>query len=405
MLEIRGKYNTAKVYTDNIEQSAVGQVMAMCNLEAYKDSQIRIMPDVHVAKGCTVGTTMTLTNTAIPNMVGVDIGCGVLAIKLKEKRIDFPAFDSIIRKHVHGKDTTDWFNSDSLKCKTRGAGIREQEANFSLGTLGGGNHFIELAQDQETMDIWLVIHTGSRHLGAEVCNFYQNEAYKELKFIANGGNKATKTKEIIDRLKSEGKQNEIEKEIKKFQDSYFEIEPDIPYALCHCTGSLFDDYIHDMKVVQEYASQNRAIIAKTILKKAKLHEVERFETVHNYIDTDNLILRKGAVSAQAGEKLIIPINMRDGSLICIGKGNADWNYSAPHGAGRLMSRADAKEGLSVSEFKKTMKQAGVYTTCVGQETLDESPMAYKPIDEIKANIDETAEIKAWLKTIYNFKAS
>lgn len=408
MIELNGKYNTAKVYIDTLDNPTMSQIITMCNQEKFKDSQIRIMPDCHAGTGCTVGTTMTIKDAVIPNLVGVDIGCGMLAVKLKEKRIDLPAFDSIVRKNipsggsVHDSPRMTGPDLEELRCYGK-AKIRETLAYCSIGTLGGGNHFIELDKDSNG-DIWLVIHTGSRHLGIEVCGYYQKTAYEVIKFIVNNGNLKTKTQELIEQMKSEGRHTEISKEIKKFKEHYTEINPDVPYELAYCTGQLLEDYLHDMSIVQKFASANRAQIAKILIKQAKLHEVERFETVHNYIDIDNRILRKGAVSAQQGEKLLIPINMRDGSLICIGKGNPDWNYSAPHGMGRKFSRSEAKQNIALSEFKKTMKEAGIYSTSVSLDTIDESPMVYKDSSEVINNMKESVDILEIIKPIYNFKA-
>lgn len=410
-IELKGKFNTAKVYTDVIDNATISQVLSILNLEVYKDNTIRIMPDCCAGVGCVVGTTMTISDALTPNLVGVDIGCGMLAIKLKEKRIDLPKFDSILRKVVPSGgsvfDTPSSMDSDVeyLRCIKHKAPIKVGLAYCSLGTLGGGNHFIELDKDEETDDIWLVIHTGSRHLGIEVCNHYQKAAYDELKLIVNKGGLASRQAELIEQLKKEGKKSKVEDELKRLKRDYREIAPDVPYELAYCKGGLLEDYLHDMKIVQAHASHNRATIAKNLLKAAKLHEVERFETIHNYIDVDNMILRKGAVSAQDGETLIIPINMRDGSLICKGKGNVDWNYSAPHGAGRLYSRSEAKARFSLSEYKKTMESAGIYTTSVNKGTLDECPMAYKDLESIVDNIGDTVEVVKLIKPIYNFKAS
>lgn len=411
MIELNGKHNTCKVFTDNIDSVTIGQLTALLNQESVEGNQIRIMSDCHSGKGSVIGTTMTLTNRkVIPNIVGVDIGCGMLAVKLKEKRIDLPKLDSVIRKYIPSGGEV---NQDDKKSKTTldigdlrcfgksGARIRGMLAYQSVGTLGGGNHFIELDKDSEG-NIWLVIHTGSRHLGLEVCDYYQEEAYRRIKDKVNGGAKKAKIDELITRLKEEGRHKEISKEIDKFNKNYKEINPSVPFELAYCEDDLFDDYIHDMKMVQEHASCNRAEIARIIMKEMKLHEVDRFETIHNYIDTENMILRKGSVSAQAGERLLIPINMRDGSLICVGKGNPDWNYSAPHGSGRLMSRSEAKEKVSMTEYKDSMK--GIYTTSVNKGTIDESPMAYKPMQEIINNIQDTVEIIDIIKPIYNFKA-
>lgn len=408
---IQGKYADAKIFTENVESAALSQMMTLLNQPFVNGSQIRFMPDTHAGAGCVIGTTMTLTDKIVPNLVGVDIGCGCLMIKLKEKRIDLPAFDSIVRKYVpYGGDVHDDENSDrtslvveNLRCyKKQGARIRPDLAYKSVGTLGGGNHFIELDRDKDD-NVWLVIHTGSRHLGIEICNYYQNAGYQILKDRANGGTRQEKRDAFIAQLKAEGRHSEIDKACKAWEKNYQEKNPSIPYELAYIEGQLFEDYIHDMDMVQKHAACNRAEIARVILKNAKLHEVERFETIHNYIDVENMILRKGSVSAQNGERLLIPINMRDGSLICVGKGNPDWNYSAPHGAGRLMSRSAAKESISISDFKEAM--SGIYTTCVNHGTIDESPMAYKPMDEIVENIADTVEIVDIIKPIYNFKAS
>lgn len=412
MFEIKGSCNTAKIYTDSVDNSTYSQIQTLCNSEAFRDSQIRIMPDCHAGIGCVIGTTMTLVDKVTPNIVGIDIGCGMLAIKLKEKRINLPEFDSVIRTYIgSGRDKakvkTVSFNDElsDLRCLKvkKNQPIRLQYAHDSLGTLGGGNHFIELDRDSED-NIWLVIHTGSRHLGIEVCNWYQNQAWLNLKFKANNGNKATHQEALIAELKSQGRFSDIEKEIKKFDKTYMEVDPSIPFEFAYCEGSLMDDYIHDMAITQRHAFKNRHTIAEIILKRAKLHQVDSIESVHNYIDTDKMILRKGAVSAKDGELLVIPINMRDGTLICRGKGNPDWNFSAPHGAGRLFSRSAAKQSFTVSEFKRTMKEHNVFSTSINSSTLNECPMAYKPIESITSNIADTVDIIDAIKPIYNFKA-
>lgn len=412
MIELKGKYNNCKVFTDNIDSATIGQLTALLNQQSVKDSQIRIMPDTHSGVGSVIGTTMTLHDKVIPNLVGVDIGCGMTAVRLKEKRIDLPNLDSVIRKHVpsgaevHSETNEDrtTLRVDELRCFGKpNANIRADLAYQSVGTLGGGNHFIEVDKDSDG-NLWLVVHTGSRHLGLEVCHYYQELAYERIKNNFNGGTRKEKINALIAKLKAEGRHKEISKEIDKFNRDYNEKNPSIPHELAYVDGEDFKDYIHDMDIVQKHAACNRAEIVRVILKYAKLHEVERFETIHNYIDTENMILRKGSVSAQAGEKLIIPMNMRDGSLICLGKGNPDWNYSSPHGAGRLMSRSEAKQNISMSEFKKTMTDAGIYSTSVNRGTIDESPMAYKPMDEIIRNVDDTVEIINIIKPIYNFKA-
>ena len=401
MIELKGKYNTCKIFTDNFDQSTVGQLTALLNQESIKDSKIRIMPDCHAGTGCVIGTTMTLKDKVIPNLVGVDIGCGMLAIKLKEKSINLQELDNIINKsipsgfniHTEAKAHS---NVDKII-----APIEYENSQKSLGTLGGGNHFIEVDKDKEG-NLWLVIHTGSRHLGIEVCNYYQDLAYEKLKSETSGGDIKTLRKELIDRLTKEGREKEISKELKKFNDNYKQTKIDVPHDLAYITGENFDNYIHDMKLTQEHAKINRETIAKIILKEAKLHEVDSLDTIHNYIDTENMILRKGSISAQQLEKVIIPMNMRDGSLICRGKGNPDWNYSAPHGAGRIMSRSDAKNKVSMSKFRRVM--IDVYSTSVCNSTIDEAPQVYKPMQEIIDNIQDTVDIIDVIKPIYNFKA-
>lgn len=402
MFEINGKYNSCRVFTDICDNATISQLTNLLNQEYVKDSIIRIQPDCHSGSGCVIGTTMTLHGKVCANLVGVDINCAILAIKLKEKRINLQEFDNVVRKYVpSGFDVHEEAIAESNVDKLIAKGCNIDRAMKSLGTLGGGNHFIELDKDDEG-NIYLIIHTGSRHLGIEVCNYYQELGYKKLQEKATGGSLKDKTKELIAKFKYEGRDKEISKQLAKLKTEYKLTHIEIPYELAYIEGHDFDDYIHDMKLMAEHASINRHTIAKQILKHAKLHAVEEFETVHNYIDTDNMILRKGAVSAKKGEKLIIPMNMRDGSLICIGKGNPDWNYSAPHGAGRIMSRSQAKENVSMSEYKKSMQ--GIYSSCVNKGTIDESPMAYKPMESIIENIGETVDIISIIKPIYNFKA-
>lgn len=395
MIELKGKYNTAKVFTDNIEESAISQIIELCNQEAFKDSKIRIMPDVHSGAGCTIGTTMTIQNKIVPNLVGVDIGCGVLCIKLKEKDIDLVKLDDVInnyipsgfniRKEYHKYANILYLDLDKLRCR---AFINKERAKLSLGTLGGGNHFIEINKDYSD-NLYLTIHSGSRYLGKQVAEIYQNVAIEKL------SNK-NERKKIVEELKLQGREKDIEKELKKFNPLKIKKE------LAYLEDEDFDNYIHDMKIVQSYAYYNRQAIAIDILCYMNLNMEDAFDTAHNYIDTGNMILRKGSISAHKNEKVIIPINMRDGSIIAVGKENEDWNYSAPHGAGRLMSRSKAKENISLDEFKGQMN--GIYTTSVNQSTLDEAPQAYKPIDEIIENIKGTVEIIDIIKPIYNFKA-
>lgn len=398
MIELKGRYNNAKIFTDVVDESSLSQIQLLLNQEFVSGSKIRLMPDVHAGAGCTIGTTMTIADKIVPNLVGVDIGCGMNTILIKEKHIELQKLDKLIYEKIpsgfHIRENTHRYfeelNLEELYCYKQ---INPIRAEKSLGTLGGGNHFIEADKDEEG-NIYIVVHSGSRHLGLEVAEYYQEEGYKAL----NGSAKKDLDALIAD-LKAQGRQREIQKSIEELKNT---IRTDIPKQLAYVSGDLFEQYIHDMKIIQNYAQQNRRAMMDEIIKGMKLHVVEQFTTIHNYIDTDAMILRKGAVSARAGEKLLIPINMRDGSLICIGKGNEDWNQSAPHGAGRLMSRSAAKVTFTVSEFKKQMK--GIYTTSVNQDTLDECPMAYKGMDDIINNIGDTATIEKIIKPIYNFKA-
>ena len=368
MIEIKGTYGEAKVFTNELDSSASGQIKALCEQPFIIGSKIRIMPDVHAGKGCTIGTTMTIGDYVVPNLVGVDIGCGMLTVQLEEKRLNLPELDSFIHQNIpYGRDVRERthrshgrINLEDLRCYKK---VDTRRAKESLGTLGGGNHFIEVDKDDDGT-LYLVIHTGSRNLGLRVAELYQKKAY-----TAVGGRKQT----------------------------------EIPYELAYLTGEEKDDYLYDMAFMQRFAELNRRIIKEVILDGLKLHEVDSFTTIHNYIDTDKMILRKGAVSANAGERLLIPMNMRDGSLICTGLGNEDWNCSAPHGAGRRFSRTEAENSFTVSEFKKQME--GIYTTSVSKDTLDECPMAYKPMDEILGNISDTVRVERIIRPIYNFKAS
>ena len=368
MIEIKGTYGEAKVFTAELDNSASGQIKALCEQPFITGSKIRIMPDVHAGKGCTIGTTMTIGDFVVPNLVGVDIGCGMLTVRLEEKRLNLPELDSFIHQNIpYGRDVRERthrshgrINLEDLRCYNK---VDTRRAKESLGTLGGGNHFIEVDKDDDGT-LYLVIHTGSRNLGLRVAELYQKKAY-----TAVGGRKQT----------------------------------EIPYELAYLTGEEKDDYLYDMAFMQRFAELNRRIIKEVILDGLKLHEVDSFTTIHNYIDTDKMILRKGAVSANVGERLLIPMNMRDGSLICTGLGNEDWNCSAPHGAGRRFSRTEAENSFTVSEFKKQME--GIYTTSVSKDTLDECPMAYKPMDEILGNISDTVRVERIIRPIYNFKAS
>ena len=396
MIEIQGQYNTAKVFTDIIDNVAKEQIKTLCNQAFAENSQIRIMPDVHAGIGCTIGTTMTIKDKIVTNLVGVDIGCGMSTYTLKEKDIDLQKLDKFIHSNIQAgmavrKTQHEYIKNidlDNLRCIAK---INKERAVYSLGSLGGGNHFIELDKDDED-NIYLVVHSGSRYLGKQVAEYYQNAAVKRLSDNSN-----SQQKEIIAKLKKEGRSSEIQKILKE------QIILNIPKSLAYVEHELFADYIHDMTIVQKYAVYNRMAMAESIIKAMDLHIADSFTTIHNYIDTDAMILRKGSVSAQKGERLIIPINMKEGSLICIGKGNPDWNFSAPHGAGRLYSRIQAKQTFNVEEFKNAMQ--GIYTTSINQDTLDECPMAYKNMDDIVKNITPTAEIIKIIKPIYNFKAS
>jgi len=402
MIEIkRNNGDVVKVFAETFENEAFTQVKKLANYPAYDNSIIRIMPDAHAGKGCTIGTTMTLHGKVTPNLVGVDIGCGMLVVDLGNIDIDFEKLDKVIRKFVpSGFDihTQPWAKFDELDNLIAANSCDLSRAIHSIGTLGGGNHFIEVDYSETTGHKYLVIHTGSRNLGVQVCKFYQDLAFKKLNEMSEI--KKQVSNEVIARCKAEGRKKDIQSEIKK---ALSKIEkPSADKELAHLAGDDFKNYIYDMEIVQRFAVLNRSTIAKIILQKMGWKELDRFETIHNYIDTKNMILRKGSVSAQAGEKLIIPMNMRDGSLICIGKGNPDWNFSAPHGAGRLMSRSKAKSSITMKEFEKSMK--GIYTTSVSRSTLDESPMAYKNTDEIVRCIEPTVDIIDVIKPLYNFKA-
>lgn len=394
MFELKGKHGMAKVFTDNCDNETISQITTLLNQPFVKDSQIRIMPDCHAGKGCVVGTTMALTDKVVPNLVGVDIGCGMLATRLEDTEIDLTELDEVINKYVpsgfsiHDKAVASFDGLDGIYCP-----INKINAEKSIGSLGGGNHFIELDKDKDGQ-LWLVIHCGSRHLGIEVCNHYQKEGYKALKDNANQDKIAT----VIAELKAAGRQKEIEQTIKQLKME----QPTVPETLAYVEGELFEQYIHDMHLTQQYAKKNRQTITDIIISKMGLHSAESFDTIHNYIDTEHMILRKGSISAQNGEKVIIPMNMRDGSLICIGKGNLDWNFSAPHGAGRIMSRSQAKDNVNMDEFKKAM--TGIYSTSVCQSTVDEAPQVYKPMDEIIKNIQDTVDVVDIIKPVYNFKA-
>jgi len=383
------KGNKIIIFAKTVELEALEQIKQLGDFAVYENSKIRIMPDCHAGKGCTIGTTMEIKDKITPNLVGADIGCGMLTVKLKDKEINLEKLDYVINEfipngfNIHNKQQVE-FSFDELIAKNLNIG----RAKLSTGSLGGGNHFIEVGKNSKG-ELFLVIHSGSRNIGGQVAKYYQNIA------IDNLTDNSKERKLLIEKLKNEGKQNKIGKALKKLK------RPSINKELAYLTGTDFDNYMHDMKLMQKYAVANRRTMANIILSKTGFTEHSSFETIHNYIDFKRMILRKGAVSAEKGEMLLIPINMRDGSLICIGKGNEDWNYSAPHGAGRLMSRKAAKETLDMDMFKTQMKD--VFTTSVSENTIDEAPDAYKPMSELIEMIEDTVEIVDILKPIYNFK--
>lgn len=399
MLEIKGKINTALCYAKIVEEEAIEQIRRMCDYEFTIGSKIRIMPDVHAGKGCTIGTTMTVVDKAVPNIVGVDIGCGMYTVNLGKEKIDFEKLDEAAHFIPSGMNVWEGrqekFDLTSLRCYRNLRDTKRLER--SLGTLGGGNHFIEIDQAQDGTK-YLVIHSGSRNLGKQVAEIYQ-----QLAIDLNKGKETyfQQRDEIIRTYKTAGKREKIQEALEKI--SWNKRETTMPEDLCFLYGTYFEDYLHDVKIVQDFAKKNREKMAEVILDRTNMTGTEAFHTIHNYIDTDEMILRKGAIAAHKDEKVLIPINMRDGSVLAIGKGNEEWNYSAPHGAGRLMSRRKAKESLSMEDYKKMME--GVYTTSVNESTLDEAPMAYKSLEDIIDVIRETVDVIDVMKPIYNFKAS
>ena len=399
MLEIKGKVNTAICYASVIEEEAIEQIRRMCDYEFTAGSRIRIMPDVHAGKGCTIGTTMTITDKAVPNIVGVDIGCGMYTVKLGKTDIDFAKFDEAAHFIPSGMNVwegrQEHFDLEQLRCYRDLNDTKRLER--SLGTLGGGNHFIEIDESADG-EKYLVIHSGSRNLGKQVAELYQKLAVE----LSKGKEEYFKKRdEIIRALKEQGRKKEIQAALKQIK--WERKESMIPEDLCFLYGSYLEDYLHDVEVCQRFARRNREKMAEILLERTGIAAGEAFHTIHNYIDTEEMILRKGAIAAHAGEKVLIPINMRDGSVLAVGKGNAEWNYSAPHGAGRIMSRKAAKDRLSLEEYRETMK--GIYTTSVNEATLDEAPMAYKSLDDIIDVIRDSVDIIDVMKPVYNFKAS
>ena len=408
-----------KIFTDNVEESAVEQIRRLLSIDVFSDKKIRIMPDVHAGAGCVIGFTGDLGDKVIPNIVGVDIGCGMRVLNLgKIGEIDFHAFNEhilacvpsgmIVREDKFGfKPLVNEEMDIYREAKKMVTGLRcyrelkySDRINKAIGSLGGGNHFIELDKDDEG-NVYLVIHTGSRNLGKQVADIYQNRAIKHL--TEGADELEERIKLTIEEYKAAGRRSELQCVIKQMRKSRLEAAPSLPHDLCYLEGEAREDYLHDMRICQRWAALNRKLISLLLLKfLPKIEAAEEFESVHNYISDDNLI-RKGSISAREGERCIIPLNMRDGSLLCSGKGNPDWNCSAPHGAGRVLSRTQAYNQIKMEDFEASM--AGIYSESVTDFTRDESPMVYKPADEIIANIGDTVNIDTIIRPIFNFKAS
>ena len=398
MFEIKGKLNTAICYASVVEEEAIEQIRRMCDHEFARDSKIRIMPDVHAGKGCTIGTTMTVADKVVPNIVGVDIGCGMYTVNLGKNDMDFEKLDEAAHFIPSGMNIWEGrqerFDLQELRCYRSLKNTKWLER--SLGTLGGGNHFIEVDQAEDGTK-YLAIHTGSRNLGKQVAELYQ-----QLAVDLHKGKETyyQQRDEIIRTYKEQGRRKEIQEALKAI--SWKERELTIPEDLCYLYGSFFDNYMHDIEICQQFAKRNREKIAEILLSRTGMTGTGAFHTIHNYIDTKERILRKGAIAAYEGEKVLIPITMRDGSVLAAGKGNPEWNYSAPHGAGRIMSRTKARNELKLEEYRKMME--GIYTTSVNENTLDEAPMAYKSLGDIIDEIKESVDVIEILKPIYNFKA-
>ena len=401
MLEIKGKVNTAICYAKVIEEGAIEQIRRMCDYELTAGSRVRIMPDVHAGKGCTIGTTMTVTDKVCPNIVGVDIGCGMFTVKLADKELDFEKIDAACHYIPSGMNVWEGrlerFDLTDLRCYRSLRDTRRLER--SLGTLGSGNHFVEVDRSADGTN-YLVIHSGSRNLGKQVA-----EVYQQLAVDLHMGKESyfKQRDEIIRTYKEEGRRSEIQQALKELKNNYETQALAVPADICWLYGTFLDDYLHDVEICQKFARRNREKMAEIILERTGMTALESFHTIHNYIDTKDMILRKGAIAAHAGEKVLIPINMRDGSVIAIGKGSEEWNYSAPHGAGRIMSRGKAKEAINIEAYKESMK--GIYTTSVSESTLDEAPMAYKSLEDIIDVINDSVDIIEVMRPVYNFKAS
>ncbi|MBQ3906746.1 MAG: RtcB family protein [Acetatifactor sp.] len=401
MFEIKGKVNTALCYAAVVEEEAIEQIRRMCDYEFTRDSKVRIMPDVHAGKGCTIGTTMTVVDKAVPNIVGVDIGCGMYTVNLGKADIDLEKFDEAAHFIPSGMNVWEGrqekFDLTGLRCYRELKDTKRLER--SLGTLGGGNHFIEIDRAADGTN-YLVIHSGSRNLGKQVAEHYQTLA---INLSRGYGDYLEKRDEIIRTYKEQGRKSEIQAALKELHFQVYGGETPIPEDLCYLEGKYLEDYLADVVICQRFARRSREKMAEILLERTGIAGGEAFHTIHNYIDTDEMILRKGAIAAHKGEKVLIPINMRDGSVLAIGKGNPEWNYSAPHGAGRVMSRGKARNTLSLEEYQETMK--GIYTTSVNENTLDEAPMAYKSLADIIDVIADSVDVIDVMKPIYNFKAS
>ena len=400
MIEIAGKINTAHCYVKSLDSRAAGQIRRMCDYPLTEGSKIRIMPDVHAGKGCTIGTTMTVHDKVCPNIVGVDIGCGMFVAKLSGAKPDLARLDAAAHVIPSGMNVwnspTEAFPLEELRCF--GELKKRKWLENSLGTLGGGNHFIELDRSSKG-DYYLVIHSGSRNLGKQVAELYQQCAVQLQKGILDLQQRKL---EIIQTYRAEDRSDEIQTALDALEKDYKSRTTHVPEDLCWLTGQPLEDYLHDVVLCQIFARRNREIMAEILLEAIGERAAETFHTIHNYIDTREMILRKGAIAAHEGEKVLIPLNMRDGSVLAIGKGNAEWNFSAPHGAGRVMSRTQAKQTLTMEEYRDSMR--GIFTTSVTMDTLDEAPMVYKPMEEILGLIEDTVEVIDVIKPVYNFKA-
>lgn len=401
MIEIKGKVNTALCYASVVDSNAIEQIRRMCDYEFTAGSKIRIMPDVHARKGCTIGTTMTVTDKAVPNVVGVDIGCGMYTVNLGRDDIDFAKLDAAAHYIPSGmnvwNEEMEKFDLTELRCYDQLKKLNWLKG--SLGSLGGGNHFIEVDVSKDGCK-YLIIHIGSRNLGKQVAEIYQEKAIDQHKGIFDYEAERLK---IIEELRSQDRLHDIQTALDALKAKKMFDRPDIPEDLCYLSGKPFEDYLHDVEICQKFARRNRELMAEILLDRCGIKPGAAFHTIHNYIDTHEMILRKGSIVAHDGELVLIPINMRDGSVLAVGKGNPEWNFSAPHGAGRVMSRAMARKNLSIEDYRESME--GIYTTSVNSETLDEAPMAYKSLHDIVDAIKDSVEIIEVMKPIYNFKAA